>query len=117
MSIKFIFFVSFQLLFLLICATKHTLTYMHFVQRYMLIFYTIVFPTLISRCEFSRAHCTDNTLDLLHSGACTDADKPTASPVDGVDVVFDFMCTSLSHMACPADDSKVCATDGRTYSS
>ena len=69
------------------------------------------------RCEFSKAHCNDNTIDLKHYGACTSADGSTPAPVnvDGSDVVFDFLCTSLSHMDCPVEEDKVCADDGYTY--
>ncbi|XP_060555156.1 ovomucoid-like [Ruditapes philippinarum] len=73
--------------------------------------------TYKNKCEFSRAHCADKSIDLKHNGACTAADGTTPAPVNaaGSDVVFDFLCTSLSHMDCPADDDKVCADDGYTY--
>ncbi len=72
---------------------------------------------MCSRCEFSRAHCADGTIDLKHNGACTDIDLgiSTASPVDGAEAVFDFFCTALSKEDCPADVNKVCASDGNTY--
>merc|ERR1712179_437509 len=72
--------------------------------------------TYKNKCEFSKAHCADKTIDLKHLNACTDADKPTVDPVAGAEVVFDFLCSSLSHTTCPLEESKVCATDGRTYS-
>ncbi|XP_045209830.2 agrin-like [Mercenaria mercenaria] len=73
--------------------------------------------TYKNKCEFSRAHCKDSTLDLRHSGSCTAADGSTPAPVNaaGSEVVFDFMCTSLSHMDCQAGGEKTCASDGRAY--
>ncbi|KAL4239076.1 hypothetical protein ACF0H5_003779 [Mactra antiquata] len=74
--------------------------------------------TYPNKCEFSRAHCNDDTLGLLHYGACNSLDGTTPSPgnaVNGSEIVFDFMCTSLSHMNCPVGGDKVCGSDGRPY--
>ncbi|KAL4239100.1 negative regulation of serine-type peptidase [Mactra antiquata] len=71
--------------------------------------------TYNNKCEFSKAHCADPTIDLLHEGDCTDADIATAMPSAGNVVIVDFFCTSLSKEDCPTSVSKVCASDGRTY--
>ncbi|XP_052802796.1 agrin-like [Mya arenaria] len=72
--------------------------------------------TYRNKCEFSKAHCLNKALDLKHPGACSTAPGgTTVNPVAGGDVVFDFLCTSLSHKDCPTEVSKVCASDGRTY--
>ncbi|XP_052798228.1 agrin-like [Mya arenaria] len=71
--------------------------------------------TYANKCEFSKAHCANQTIDLLHIGACTDADKNENTGAEGGTVIFDFFCTSLSHMNCPTDVSKVCGSDNRTY--
>lgn len=67
------------------------------------------------RCEFSKAHCADPSLDLLHPGDCTDLDVATATPVAGNEVIVDFFCTSLSKIDCPTTIDKVCGSDGWTY--
>ncbi|XP_045209792.1 agrin-like [Mercenaria mercenaria] len=73
--------------------------------------------TYKNKCEFSKAHCADNSINLKHYGPCNGADGTTSSPVDaaGAEVVFDFMCTSLSHISCTPGGSKVCASNGRIY--
>lgn len=71
--------------------------------------------TYKNKCEFSKAHCADPSIDLLHIGDCTDIDVATATPVAGNEVIVDFFCKSLSKMDCPTDIENVCGTDGRTY--
>ncbi|KAH3805980.1 agrin-like [Dreissena polymorpha] len=72
--------------------------------------------TYANRCEFSKAHCQELSIQLLHIGDCSRlVDIATAAPVAGKDVVFDFFCTSLSHMTCPPDPTKVCGSNNRTY--
>ncbi|XP_045171155.1 serine protease inhibitor dipetalogastin-like isoform X2 [Mercenaria mercenaria] len=71
--------------------------------------------TYNNRCEFTKAHCKDPSIDLLHVGDCSDLDIATATPVPGNEVIVDFFCTSLSKTNCPTEIEKVCATDGRTY--
>ncbi|XP_060555164.1 follistatin-like [Ruditapes philippinarum] len=73
--------------------------------------------TYKNRCTYSKAHCADPKISVKHYGDCTPADGTTPTPinVDGVDVVFDFFCTNLSHMNCPVGGEKVCADDGYTY--
>ena len=79
----------------------------------MKIVFTLPFKNY--RCEFTKAHCADNNIDLLHVGDCTDVDIAIAKPVAGSDVVMDFFCTSLSKIDCPVETTQVCGSDGYTY--
>ncbi|KAH3884792.1 follistatin-like isoform X2 [Dreissena polymorpha] len=72
--------------------------------------------TYRNKCEFSKAHCRNPNINLKHYGACDASDGlTTPDPVKGAELVLDFMCTSLSHMNCPVEEAKVCASNGRTY--
>lgn len=71
------------------------------------------FSLIFSRCEFSKAHCADTTIDLKHYGACNATDGSTST--SGAEEVLDFFCTHLSHMDCATGGTKVCGSDGRMY--
>ncbi|XP_060555166.1 agrin-like [Ruditapes philippinarum] len=73
--------------------------------------------TYKNKCEFSKAHCRDSTIDIKHYGNCTSADGTTPAPINGAgsDHVLDFFCTHLSHTNCPVGGTKICASDGRIY--
>jgi hypothetical protein len=92
---------------------------------------------IIFRCDYSKAHCADNSIHVAYQSACASTTPMTTTvggsggtgtgtgtgtggiqtgPVlTGPEAIFDFFCLELSHQPCHTDLETICGSDGNTY--
>ncbi|XP_048755211.1 agrin-like [Ostrea edulis] len=84
--------------------------------------------TYRNRCDFSKAHCEQNSVHIASHSACPATTVPpgassTSNPVastlapilQGSEAVLDFFCLNIAFRPCDAVHTPVCGNDTTTY--
>ncbi|XP_041347355.1 tomoregulin-1-like [Gigantopelta aegis] len=67
--------------------------------------------TYDNHCLFSKAHCHDRDIHMIHNGTCFTGNSGS----HGSEATYEFFCRNLHYSHCGTDVEIVCGSDATTY--
>ncbi|OWF42232.1 hypothetical protein KP79_PYT16406 [Mizuhopecten yessoensis] len=71
--------------------------------------------TYYNRCEFTKSHCLNNHIHVVHEGSCNGQSHLTSNLTSGELLLLQFMCEDITGHRCEEDFDQVCGSNGVTY--